>query len=49
MTRTNSSPQGLGIGKVAARTVKRDDLAKRSKQALKLKANLAIATGEEDF
>lgn len=45
----NSSPQGLGIGEVASRTVESGDLAERSERALKLKADLAIAAGKEDF
>jgi hypothetical protein len=45
---TDGCANGLGIGEVESRTVKRDDLAKRSKRALKLKANLAIAASEED-
>jgi hypothetical protein len=46
---TDDGAHGLGIGKIAARSVKGDDLAERSKRALKLKANLAIAAGKEDF
>ena len=49
MTRTNSGPQGLGIGEDASRAVEGDNFAERSERALELEPDLAIAAGKEDF